>query len=84
MSNFLADLPIKDQEEEAFNFSNEGVLQVEDDMWMMYFDRSSKQKGFTVGILLVSPEGAHTLISIKRDFDVTNNVAEYKTYIIRL
>jgi len=41
---------------------------------MMYFDGASNQKGFRAGILLVSLEGAHTSISVKLDFDVTNKL----------
>jgi len=84
VSNFFVDLPTQDQEEEAFNFPNEGVLQVEEDMWTMYFGGTSKKRGFRVGILLVSPKGAHTLISIEVDFDVINSVTEYKACIIGL
>ena len=51
---------------------------------MIYFDRASNQKGFEVSILLVSPEGAYIPISVKPDFDVTNNIVEYKVCIIEL
>ena len=50
----------------------------------MYFNGNSNQNGFGVGSLLVSPEEAHTLISIKLDFEVINNTAEYEAYIIKL
>ena len=42
------------------------------------------KKGFRVGILLVSLEGAYTPISVKLDFKVTKNMVEYKAYIIGL
>ena len=50
----------------------------------MFFDISSNQKEFGASILLVSLERAHTLISIKLDFDVTNNITEYEACIIEL
>ena len=50
----------------------------------MYFDEVLNQKGFWVGILLVSFEGVHTLVFIKLDFDVTDSVIECEAYIIRL
>lgn len=50
----------------------------------MYFDRISNQKGFRASILLVSPYGVHASMSIKLDFDVTNNIAEYDACIIGL
>jgi len=37
---------MEDQEEVTFDFPYEGVLQVEDDIWTMYFDKASNQKGF--------------------------------------
>ena len=39
MSDFLADMLTKDQKEEYFDLPNEEALQVEEDMWIMYFDR---------------------------------------------
>jgi len=40
----------------------------------MYFGGTSNSKGFRVDALLVCPRGAHTPISAKLDFEVTNNV----------
>jgi len=56
----------------------------EEDAWSLYFDGSSNQRGCGVGILLVSPGEEHTPISVKLDFDVTNNAAEYEACIIGL
>ena len=38
LSDFLADLSTKDQREVTFNFLNQEVLQVEAEVWIMYFD----------------------------------------------
>ena len=78
--NFLTDITTEGQEEETKDFPNEGALQVEEDTWTIYFDGVWNQKGFRVGILLISLEEGHTPNSIKLDF----NVAEYETYITRL
>jgi len=40
----------------------------------MCYDGASNQNGFRVGNPLFSTEGAHALVSIKLDFEVTNNV----------
>ena len=48
----------------------------------MYFDGASNKKWFRVGILLVSLGETHTLILVKLDFKVTNNIAEYEAYIM--
>ena len=82
MSNFLAKLPIEDQTKETFDSLDEEVLQVEEDIWRMYFNNASNQKGFGVCILPVSLEGAHTQIFVKLDYDITNNVAKYEASII--
>jgi len=51
-------------------------------MGTMYFDGASNQKGFRAGVLLVSPEGVHTSISIKLDFENINNIVEYEACVI--
>jgi len=44
----------------------------------MYFDGALNQKGFRVGIILISPDGEHTPISIKMDLELNNNMVGYK------
>lgn len=78
---FLATSP-GEAEPEDFEFPDEDLLMTEDGAWSLYFDGSSNQKGCGVGILLVSPEEEHTPISVKLDFYVTNNAAEYEACII--
>ena len=56
----------------------------EDDSWILYFDGASNQKGCGAGVLLVSPNEEHIPISVKLDFDVTNNAAEYEACIVGL
>ena len=53
-------------------------------MQKMYFYGDSNKKGFVISILLVFPEWAHIPISVKLDFEVANNVAEYEACIIGL
>ena len=59
-------------------------MMTEEDSWSLYFDRASNKQGCGVGVLLISPQGEHTPISVKLDFDVTNNGAEYEACIIGL
>jgi len=40
----------------------------------MYFDGALNQKGFEEGILLVSPEVAHTHLLVTLGFELINNV----------
>ena len=85
MSDFLADFPIEDSTPIQDNeFPDEDLMVTEDDTWTLYFDGASNQKGCGVGVLLVSPKEEHVPISIKLDFDVTNNAAEYEACVVGL
>ena len=42
------------------------------------FDGASGKQGYGIGILLVDPKGTYNLISIKLEYPVTNNEAEYE------
>ena len=48
----------------------------------MYFDGSSNQHGYRVGILLLALDGSHIPLSIRLRFIATNNVVEYKACIL--
>jgi len=41
VSDVFVELSMKDQREETLDFLDEGVLQVEEDMWTMYFNGTS-------------------------------------------
>ena len=87
VSDFLADFPLEENKEEPppeYDFPDEELLMTEDDTCTLYFDGASNQKGCGVGVLIVSPQEEHIPISIKLDFDVTNNVAEYEACIVWL
>ncbi|XP_074299845.1 uncharacterized protein LOC141631017 [Silene latifolia] len=40
--------------------------------------------GYDIGVLIISPDGAHTPLSVKLDFSVTNNEVEYEACILGL
>src|SRR6187397_229645 len=85
VSDFLADFPIEDSTPlEDNEFPDENLMMTEDDTWTLYFDGASNQKGCGVGVLLISPKEEHVPISIKLDFDVTNNDAEYEACVVGL
>ena len=86
VSDFLADFLLEEaeKEEDEYDFPDEDLLMTEDDSWTLYFDGASNQKGCGVGVLLVSPNEEHIPISMKLDFDVTNNAAEYEACILGL
>jgi len=82
VAEFLADHPVEGPEDTEFQFPDENVMAVEGDAWKLYFDGAANQKGFGVGILLVSPEGPHIPLAFKLNFEVTNNQAEYEACLI--
>ena len=50
--------------------------------WKVYVDNAANQKGSGVGIVLVSPEMITIEKSLKLDFLVTNNEAEYEALLM--
>ncbi|XP_074305988.1 uncharacterized protein LOC141641216 [Silene latifolia] len=85
VADFLADNPIEETEIiDTWSFSDENVVHVENDIWDMYFDGGSNYMGYRVGILLISPTGEHSPVSIKLDFNITNNTAEYEACLLGL
>ncbi|XP_074305071.1 uncharacterized protein LOC141640006 [Silene latifolia] len=85
VANFLADIPIEETEViDPWSFPNESVVHVENDVWDLYFDEASNYMGYGVGVLLISPTGEHVPVSIKLDFNVTNNAAEYEACFLGL
>ena len=46
--------------------------------WKMYFDGATNQDGSGIGVLLISPKGAHIPFSGRLNFLATNNATEYE------
>ena len=46
--------------------------------WKLYFDGVANFTGNGVGAVLVSPKGQQIHVSVKLNFDCTNNVTEYE------
>ncbi|XP_074290318.1 uncharacterized protein LOC141617047 [Silene latifolia] len=86
VADFLAENPIEETEAiDTWSFPDENVIHIEDDVWDLYFDEASNYMGYEVGILLISPTGEHVPVSIKLDFNVTNNnAAEYEACLLGL
>ena len=79
IANYLIDQPLNDP-----NFSKEDVLAIEPEpgnvepwRWKLYFDGAPNSTGNGVGVVLVSPKGQQILVSVKLNFDCTNNITEY-------
>ncbi|XP_074277653.1 uncharacterized protein LOC141601283 [Silene latifolia] len=85
VADFLADNPIDETEViDTWSFPDENVVHVENYIWDLYLDGASNNMGYKVGILLISPTGEHVPVSIKLDFNVTNNATEYEACLLGL
>ncbi|XP_030970957.1 uncharacterized protein LOC115991402 [Quercus lobata] len=81
VSDFCAKNPIKGENGKE-DFLDEDILDVEFGTRKMYFDGAVNQYGNGVGVLSITPEGSHIPLAIKLNFEVTNNMAEYKACIV--
>ncbi|XP_021636399.2 uncharacterized protein LOC110632470 [Hevea brasiliensis] len=83
----LAKNPIEEYEALDFEFPDEYVNTVEEEMgeqsdvWQMYFDGAVNLSGSGIGSGLVSPDGKHFPIAVKLKFECINNVAEYEVCV---
>ncbi|XP_074314774.1 uncharacterized protein LOC141650423 [Silene latifolia] len=85
VADFLADNPVEETDiVDTWSFPDEDIVHVEDDVWDLYFDGASNNMGCGIGVLIISPRGEHVPVSIKLDFAVTNNAAEYEACLLGL
>jgi hypothetical protein len=88
IANHLSDNAIEDYESLNFYFLNEDVLVVEKeeklDLWTMYFDRVVNIHGNGVGVVIISPNRKQYFVSIKLQFECTNNMSKYEACILLL
>ena len=91
IANYLADQSLNDLDFSESLFPNEDVLvidlepnNVEPWCWKFYFDGAANGTGNGVGAVLISSNGQQILVSIKLNFDCTNNVIEYEACIVGL
>ena len=86
IANHLSDNAIEDYESLNFDFLNEDVLVVEKeeklDLWTMYFDRVVNIHGNGVGVVIISHNRKQYFVSIKLQFECTNNMSKYEACIL--
>ena len=49
--------------------------------WKVYVDGAANQKGFGIGLVLISPKGIAIQKSLRLGFSATNNEAEYEAFL---
>ena len=91
IANYLADQPLNYPKLSKSFFPNEDVMALEPEPnsmepwhWKLYFDGVTNSTKNGVGVILLSSKGQQILVSIKLNFDCTNNVTEYEVYIVSL
>ena len=91
IADYLADQPLNDLEFLESLFLDKDVLakelepsNVEPWHWKLYFDEVANSIGNGVGAFLLSPKGQQIPVSVKLNFDCTNNVTEYEVCIVGL
>jgi ribonuclease HI len=57
-------------------------INLENDMWHMYFDGSCSNEGNGVGFILIFPVGKIHNLSYRLEFACTNNVTEFKSLLL--
>ncbi|XP_047340011.1 uncharacterized protein LOC124943560 [Impatiens glandulifera] len=78
IADFLADQPIIVEPSFELDFPDDSIMSITSDTWKLMFDGASSKHGYRIGILLIDPQGTYNPISIKLEYSVTNNEAEYE------
>ena len=84
IADHLAHCSPEEAEEIQGDFSDEDIMEIEVELWKMYFDGATNQNKSGIGVLLISPKGAHIPFSGRLNFPATNNVTEYEACIMGL
>ncbi|XP_043725641.1 uncharacterized protein Mb2253c-like [Telopea speciosissima] len=89
ISDYLATYPTGvDSQLLEDSFPNEDLAYVEEedckDWWQLYFDGATNQRGYGVGILLITPDDLYLPSSFQLEFPCTNNITEYEACAIGL
>jgi hypothetical protein len=59
-------------------------IQLQAELWTMYFDRSLMKTGAGAGLLFISPLGVHMRYVIRLYFAASNNITKYEALVIGL
>ena len=82
----LTHLPLVTYETVKDEFPDEellitNIVNVEKDLWILYFDGSLNKAGRGIGVVIQSPEGIIIPKALKLNISVTNNTAEYEALV---
>jgi ribonuclease HI len=60
------------------------LVQLQAELWTMYFDGSLMKMGLGAGLLFISPLRVHMRYAIRLHFPASNNVAKYEALVTGL
>ncbi|XP_070005012.1 uncharacterized protein [Nicotiana sylvestris] len=91
LADHLAENPVDDEyEPQKTYFPDEEVMCVDEvdhdekPGWKLFFDGAANMKGVGIGAVLISETGQHYPVTAQLRFYCTNNMVEYKAYILGL
>ena len=84
VADFLAQNPMDNEQEWELEFPDEHLGLIEVQTWIMYFDGAVNNRGASIGVILISPEGEIIPMAKSLEFEVTNNQAEYEACMFGL
>ena len=91
IADYLVDQLLNDPEFSESLFRDKDVMMLEPKLcdvepwrWELYFDEAANSIRNGVGAVLVSPKGQQILVSIKLNFNCTNNFTKYEVCIVGL
>ena len=75
----------KEVETQHMDGKSVGTIALQEPLvWKVYVDSAANQRGFGVGLLLVSPEKITIEKSLRLGFSATNNEAEYEALLMEM
>ena len=83
MSDFYAKNPVEGESGKE-DFLDKDILDIKLGAWRMYFDGAMNQYGNGIGVLLIILDGSHVPLVIKLNFEATNSIAKYESYIAEM
>ncbi|XP_075640390.1 uncharacterized protein LOC142612155 [Castanea sativa] len=91
IADYLVDQSLNDPKLSESFFLDKDVMALEPESnnvelwhWKLYFDGATNSTGNGVEAVLVFPKGQQIPVSVKLNFDCTNNVLEYEVCIVGL
>ncbi|XP_022719624.1 uncharacterized protein LOC111277442 [Durio zibethinus] len=92
IAEFLVDRAADDYEPMKLDFPYEELMVIseleedddEEEIWMMYFNGAANAMGHKIGVVLISPTKHYYSVTIRLNFNYTNNIAEYEACVMRL